>query len=89
MARRLWALRIRLTLIVLLLMAVAQGALGIGTTWFNAWAVIQRAFGRPSNIESSWINIKAGPVAEGVLVIAIGAFVAWGLVALMRKAKLL
>ena len=89
MHRRLWALQVRLTLIVLLLLIVAQGALGVGTGFINAWSVAQRALGRPVGADESWIATTAGSWGEGAAVLGLSGLVAWGVRSLFRRWRLL
>jgi hypothetical protein len=87
--RRLWALQIRLTVILLLLLVVAQGALGLGADYLNAWAVVQRALGQPGGAPLSWLALHAGPWAEALAVIGLAAAGARALLLLLQRRRLM
>ncbi|MEE4184431.1 MAG: hypothetical protein V2J12_01550 [Gammaproteobacteria bacterium] len=89
MRRRLWALQVRLTVILVLLLVVAQGALGLGTRYLNAWAVVQRLLGQAHAEPLSWLAKQAGPWVEALVVIVLAAAGARGLVRMLQLWKLM
>lgn len=89
MSRRLWALQIRLTVIVLLLLVVAQGALGVGTRYCNAWNVVQRLLDQPTAAGASYLENQVGIWGEGLAIVLLAAAAARGILVLLRRWRLM